>query len=260
MRFGALSVLLASSILLATACDDNVETGDPNNVTEAQCVATFRVLQKDAYKETAGRTTALWPPHTTTLLEIACDGEVVSSAFQANHGTEPGQVDANGDVFLVEVGAFEVEGSRAELEALKDAYSTCSCDSETTFLSLDSLDDTTAQALMETVTSYLEANMTCTTGTPTDIVAKLSASDVEGAIDQFLACTWSSGASFEEGLDLALSALAQKTGELLSDYHVCNNDAALQKELFDGYAATGEVKACDATAALCHSPTWLYTP
>lgn len=259
MRLLAASLLVASVTLFA-ACDDGTDTSDSNNVVETQCAATFRVLQKDAYKDTAGRTTQLWPPHTTTVLEIACDGEVVSSAFQANHGTEPGKVDANGDVFLVEVGAFEVDGSRAQLEALKQAYSTCSCDAETTFLSLDSLDDTTAQALMETVVDYLNANMTCTSGAPADIVAKLQTGDVEGAIAQFTACTWSSGASFEEGLDLALSALAQKTGELLSDYHVCNNDAALQKQLFDNFAATGKVGACDATALVCHSPTWLYTP
>ena len=61
-------------------------------------------------------------------------------------------------------------------------------------------------------------------------------------------------------VDLALEELIAQTSDLLSDYHVCNNDAALQKLLFDTYAAEGEVKACDATSALCQGPTWLYTP
>src|SRR5262245_29962560 len=36
------------------------------------CTATFRWLQKDAYKNTGGRSTALWPPHTTTVLDVQC--------------------------------------------------------------------------------------------------------------------------------------------------------------------------------------------
>lgn len=259
MRLGA-SFLLVASVAVLASCSENAETADPNNVTETQCMATFRVLQKDAYKSTAGRSTELWPPHTTTVMEISCDGDVVGSSFHANHGTEPGAVDANGDVILVEVATFEAEGPRRELEDLKTAYEACACDAETTFLSLDSLDDTTAQALMESVGGYLNDNMTCESGAPSDIVAKLQQGDVDGAVDQFLLCSWTSGASFEEGLNLALEALIAQTSELLGDYHVCNNDAALQKQLFDDYAATGELKACDATSPVCHGPTWLYTP
>jgi hypothetical protein len=256
---GALAALASLSVL-SFACSENAETGDPNAVTETHCVATFRVLQKDAYKSTAGRSSELWPPHTTTVLELSCDGEAVGGSFQANHGTEPAQVDENGDVILVEQAVFEVEGPRAELEDLKAAYDACGCDAETEFLSLDSLDDTTAQALVQTVDGYLNANLTCPSGSPSDIVGKLQQGDVPGAIDQLVTCEWTSGASFEEGLDLALEQLAADTGKLLSGYHVCNNDAALQKALFDDYVATGEVTACDATAAVCHGPTWLYTP
>ncbi len=251
---------LASVTFLAVACTENAETGDPNNVTETRCTATFRLLQKDAYKSTAGRSTDLWPPHTTTTLDLACDGDPVGGSFQANHGTEPDQIDANGDVILVEAATFEVEGPRAELEALKTEFEACGCDAETEFLSMDSLDDATAQALMETVGDYLNANLSCPSGSPADLVGKLQQGDVEGAIDQFVTCEWVSGASFEEGLDQALEDLAAQTGKLLAGYHVCNNDAALQRTLFDGYAATGEVTPCDATADVCHGPMWLYAP
>lgn len=259
-RAASTLVLLGSAGLLAAACDDGVETGDPDDVTATSCVATFRVLQKDAYKSTAGRSSELWPPHTTTVLELACDGEAVGSSFQANHGTTPAQVDEAGDVMLVEVASFEVEGPRAELQELAKQYEACACDDETEFLSLDSLDDATAQALLETVDGYLNDNLTCDGGSPSEIVASLQAGDVQGAIDRFVSCSWIGGASFADGLDQALTALADETGKLLSGYHVCNNDAALQQQLFDRYVAHGDVEGCDAKGDVCRGPTWLYTP
>jgi len=41
---------------------------------------------------------------------------------------------------------------------------------------------------------------------------------------------------------------------------VCNNDAALQAKLVQGYLDTGTVTACDGDDALCSGPTWFYDP
>ena len=128
----------------APSISERVYSGFPRDASSSSgsaevCEATFRVLQKDAYKETAGRSSDLWPPHTTTVLEVTCDGEAVDGGFEANHGTEPGQTDANGDVILVEVGTYSAPGTREELELLLETYATCDCESTTEFLSLDSL-------------------------------------------------------------------------------------------------------------------------
>ena len=60
------------------------------------CTATFRWLQKDAYKSTPGRNSALWPPHTTTTLSVECGGADGGYAFHDNHGTAPTATDDAG--------------------------------------------------------------------------------------------------------------------------------------------------------------------
>lgn len=255
LAFGLLAI--AS---LPLGCDGDTETGDPNNVTEVSCEATFAILQKDAYKETAGRTSPLWPPHTTNTLTITCDGEVVREAVAANHGTQPGAKDANGDVILVEMKSVELEGSRGELEALADAFDACSCDAETTFLSLDSLSDTVVEDLVEEVAGYLLENLTCAGPSTQEVVSKLTTGDIDGFLVGLEVCAWTDGATFEDGLDEALAAIIAATSETLADYHVCNNDAVLQAGLIDGFSASGEVYACDATSAACKGPLWFYEP
>ncbi len=221
------------------------------------CAATFRVLQKDAYKETAGRSSELWPPHTTTVLEVVCDGEAVDGAFQANHGTEPDAVDAAGDVILVEAATFSAAGSRAELLDLLDAYSTCDCDDETDFLSLDSLQGDLAADLLDTVGGYLQANLTCPDDSLGDLLTALQDGDFETALVIFPTCEWVGGASFEDGLSEAFAELLDATGEALADYHVCNNDAAVQKGLFDAFVSDGSL-ACPG-GAICQGPLWFYS-
>jgi hypothetical protein len=220
------------------------------------CEATFRVLQKDAYKETAGRSSDLWPPHTTTVLEVTCDGDAVDDAFEANHGTEPGQTDANGDVILVEVASYAVEGSRAELSDLLAAYADCDCEAETEFLSLDSLQGDLAEGLMETVLGYVQTNLTCPGDDLDALLGALQAGDFETAVTIFPTCEWVGGASFEQGLSEAFTEVVAATGALLDDYHVCNNDAAVQMALFDGFAADGTL-TCPG-GDLCHGPLWFY--
>lgn len=99
------------SALCAFACGDDgggtgsggsggTTTGTGSGASMVTCEGSYQILQKDAYRETAGRSSELWPPHTTTQLSYACGPDAAPIVtFQANHGTEPGATDANGDVF-----------------------------------------------------------------------------------------------------------------------------------------------------------------
>ncbi|MEZ4221537.1 MAG: hypothetical protein R3B13_11470 [Polyangiaceae bacterium] len=223
------------------------------------CTATFHWLQKDAYKETAGRSDKRWPPHTTTLLEISCGGTIVRSEFRENHGTKPDAVDANGKVILVDVAQKQVTGPRADLEALADAYTKCECGNA--FLSLNGLQDDKVQALVQKLSAYMLQNLTCTGATNTQgVIDLLTSGNVEGALAVLPNCTWASGADFETGLDAALKDVVALSNEELGAYHVCNNDAKLQAGLFEAYVANKTVSACDPSAALCSGPAWLYEP
>jgi hypothetical protein len=224
-----------------------------------ECVATFHWLQKDAYKDTAGRTSDMWPPHTTTTLEISCNGSVVRSEFRENHGTKPGALDANGQVFLVDVAQKQVTGPRTELEALADQYASCECGNE--FLSLNGLNDPKVQPLIGKLSDYMLQNLTCSGATDTQgLINLITSGDIPGALAVLPNCSWSSGADFEAGLDAALQAVIAASNETLGAYHVCNNDAMLQAGLFEGYATSKSVGACDPNATVCAGPAWFYKP
>ncbi len=225
------------------------------------CTATFHWLQKDAYNDTAGRSSDLWPPHTTTQLDLSCDGVAVQSAFMANHGTEPGAKDKNGDVFLVEVKKAEAPITRAEMLGLMTAYQSCECDPTTKFLSMDSLSDALAKQLLTDVQNYVGMHLTCsiTGGTP-QLLMDLQAGNIAQVIADLPMCTWDNGTGFADGLDKAFQALVAQTSETLQNYHVCNNDATLQAKLFDTFTTTHQVAPCDMTSSVCHGPLWFYKP
>lgn len=269
LRFGCSSLL--SLVLFSAACGDSGSQpsggggagagigGAGGGAQSQSCEAVLTFLQKDAYKETAGRTSSLWPPHTTTTFEITCDGEVVSSAFMANHGTEPDAVDANGDLFLEPQGSVTLAGTRDELDALESAYSACECDTQ--FLSMDALSDSVVQDLVAEVTSYVVENLTCTGAVSADDVATmLSQGDIEGVLGALPDCAWANGADWDVGLDQALQAIISAANETLAEYHVCNNDAMLQAELIDAFAADKTVGSCGAGNPLCRGPAWYYEP
>lgn len=227
---------------------------------DAPCEAELEWLQKDAYKSEAGRTADFWPPHTTMVLRVRCGGAVVREEVAANHGTLPDAVDAEGTPILVSVHEATTAGTRSELEALADAFAGCECG--TTFLSLDALEETVVNDLVGQLATYLNANLTCAEleGGTEALVDALVAGDVAFVLANGAACTWAGGASWEEGFDEALAAVAEATSETLADYHVCNNDAALQADLFDRFAAGERAATCDAASALCRSPRWFYAP
>ncbi len=266
LRAASSSVALLAICLLTPACSSSDGGGSVASQSSdlaadgaETCTATLRWLQKDAYKSTAGRTSDLWPPHTTTTLEIACGGAIVRSETRENHGTKPGEKDANGDVILVEVAKQEASGPRARLLALADAYAKCECG--TKFLSMDALGDEAVQAMVTKLGDYAEANLTCAGDLDAaGVVALLRAGEIERVIAELPSCAWADGKSWEQGLDGALQALLAASKETLGSYHVCNNDAELQAALFAAVAAGGEAAACDGGSAICHGPAWFYAP
>lgn len=266
-------VALASLLVavLGTACaaevpNDDTSVDSEDEIRGTNCEATFVWLQKDAYKETAGRSSPAWPPHTTTTLDAYCTTrsagrQKLGGAFQANYGTEPGAVDKNGKVFLVEVKRETVKGSKTSMLRLLDAYKTCGCDPDK-FLSMDKLKGDVGDQLLADVVKTIEDNtkLTCTaSGGKTSLVEALKVGDFEKAIAIVPTCTFDGG-DLGSTLDQALAEVAKGTQKTLADYHVCNNNAALQSALLDGFKTKGDVQACSAKSPLCSGPKWLYNP
>lgn len=255
--------------LLGLACGDDESgtggaggqgaSGAGGNAAQA-CDGAMAVLQKDAYRELAGRSSELWPPHTTTELAWSCEPDkVLRTSFQANHGTEPGDTDENGNVFLVDVGQLAVSGTESALGALSEAYDACAC--TTQFLSLDALGDQAVQDLVNALASYITMNLTCTGAVDAmGLVGLLQIGEIDAVIAELPNCTWTGATDWSGGFDEALSAIIAAAMETLDDYHVCNNDALLQAKLIDTFVTTGEVVACDGDDAICHGPAWFYTP
>lgn len=261
-----LSVLVLLSVA-SPSCDlaGNLPIDKNGNISRQDsdpCTVTFDWLQKDAYKETAGRTSDLWPPHTTTRIHAVCtrlDGtEDVITAFMANHGTEPGEKDANGDVFLTQVQDQRTQSTRGKVLRLIDAYEGCECGNE--FLSMDILDDELVAGVMEALLPYVSENLDCGGDPSIDtLVGWLSAGDIESVLAALPNCQWGGDSSLELGLEQALTtALAGSVS--IGDTHVCNNDAALQSELWSVFNTDGTVGSCDPANTVCAGPMWLYTP
>lgn len=247
----------------AGSSGDDTSTGSTSTTgdTAETCTATFRWLQKDAYAEVAGRSSPLWPPHTTTTYHVTCADGVAATTFMANHGTEPGALDANGDELLVEVAVAHVNGPRDELLALYDEYQLCECGSATEFLSMDALEDQAVQLVVGRILNYVGAYLDCGGAPPVeDVIQWLQDGDIESVLGALPGCTWEDGHDWATGFSDAGLALLDDVVTTLDGYHVCNNDAVLQTGLWEAYAATGTVGSCDATGDVCKGPLWLYTP
>ncbi|HTQ46761.1 MAG TPA: hypothetical protein VMI75_28600 [Polyangiaceae bacterium] len=229
---------------------------DPN-----ACTATFIWWQKDAYFNSPGRSYPLWPPHTATELQVSCGGAIVNDVSQGNHGSTPGLTDDAGTPMLVDVLEQSVTGSMDDMNALVAAYQSCQCDSTTQFLSLDDVPDATMQQVLTTVLQYLNQNLYCP-GSPStsDVVNMIQNGDYEDAAAAMPQCAWADGSSFEDGLQQAASQVLGQLGQTLAGYHVCNNDAMLQANLFTSYVAGSGVVACDSTTSVCAGPSFFYNP
>lgn len=268
---------LSLPTLVLLACGGNTVTADdvanddapsastslPDGSSDdaGKCTASFVWLQKDAYKETGGRSTEVWPPHTTTQLIVECPNGT-RSPFQGNHGSEPGQLDVNGRALLDEVHRESTTLSVAEADQLIANYMDCACEPNTPFLSMYSLDESLVPDLLKEFISFVEdSGLKCgDDGADTDsFITALTDRDFETALHIAPTCDWTGG-NAESGLNDALQHVLANTSETLADYHVCNNDAKLQASLFRGFASTGTLTACDRSSAACKGPLWFYEP
>lgn len=270
-----MSSLLALALPLAAcsgAADDR--TGSTTQASMGSCsghyescYAIFRWLQKDAYKSTGGRTNPTWPPHTTTVMEVHCldstgGDKLIESAYRDNHGSAPGQLDPNGRPLLDDVkDSGPVSSTREQLLALLEQYRHCECAPATTFLSMTSARGPLEHKILDQVTGYLQQHLTCSGGTSTgDLITMLQNGNFDQAVAALSSCTWDSGSSFQDGLEQAAQAVMTSLSSDLAQYHVCNNDAMLEAQLWNDFATTGNVGTCDDTSPICAGPAWYYTP
>jgi hypothetical protein len=249
-----------------SAPDASDPSGDPgkgdivspvSQSDQKACAVTFRWLQKDAYANRAGRTSELWPPHTTTVLEVACKNMEPYSKFRENHGTLPSAVDASGTPILVEVkrsGPFY--GTMARTRELVAAYEGCECAPNSEFFSTDGVNQDKAQALLGALGLYVQEHLRC----PDADVEQLSNYLASGAFDQMLdavaSCAWDTGESWGDGFE---TATRDVLGDDFAKYHVCNNDAELEADLFERFTKGATLGSC-VDSPLCHGPKWFYTP
>jgi hypothetical protein len=272
LLLSTLTLLAGYSLVSGCGSDKGFSTGTADDSmgagsgSAADCTATFTWWQKDAYLNSPGRNDPAWPPHTTTELQVSCGGQVVATASMTNHGTPFGTTNDAGVPMLTDMQQATVSGTQAQLTSLLSTYQACECDPTspggpgTVFLSAQPPSPVMGQVL-SIVESYLEQNLTCTAATSvTQIGNMLEAGNFDGARAAISGCTWSSGASFEAGLDQAASTVSGELASVLTGYHVCNNDAMLQANLFSTFQSTGAIAACDKTSSVCKGPEFFYNP
>ena len=240
-------------LFLATSCskDKNSET-EPEKTYDG----TLTVLQKDAYSDVAGRSSDLWPPHTTTVFEWENGKEV-----QLNHGTSPEETDANGNLFLVETKVYSFSGTKSQMESLQAKYKEAIYDDDTHhFLNLEDGTAALEQSFLTGIKEYMidgTNGLTITGPVSIDsLITLFEIGDYYSFGSALPNCNWTQSnwiIAFESVLGDVLGDL----GENLEDYHVCNDDASLQVGLIKNYISTGKV---EIPAKLNDGPMMFYTP
>lgn len=231
--------------------EDEIVSGAIRARASDPCSATLVFLQKDAYKETAGRSSALWPAHTTTVLEVSCQtsrGEQHIAPYQENYGTKPGAKDANGDEILVKIEmdskVVTTNAPWREMKNLVASYESCGCD-ETKFLSMDKLTEQ-GKALAADIVRVLQCP-----GGEDALRSAIEGSRFPEALSIVATCR------VREGMSLDVQAQVEKT---FAGQHVCNNNALLQADLFARFRDHKDASACSAQSKLCSGPKIFFDP
>ena len=222
---------------------------------EQKYTGTLTVLQKDAYSDVAGRSSELWPPHTTTVFKWDKGSEV-----QLNHGTSPEETDAHGNLMLVATKVYQFSGTQSEMEELQKAYKEAICDNGSSkFLNLAAATTVLEESLIEGLIDYItnSSNFVCNGSVNKDsILAFLVAGEMSKAISEIENCNWGK-TEWKLAFETVLGDVVSNLGHNLTYYHVCNNDAALQVDLVKTFIETGLVTA---PAKNCSGPMMFYTP
>lgn len=244
----------------AAQSEDEVVVGGIRARATDPCTATFVFLQKDAYKETGGRSSALWPPHTTTVLEVSCQtarGEQRIAPYKENYGTAPGKKDAQGNDMLERVDMdpeiVTTEAPWSKMKKLVASYQSCGCD-PAGFLGLDTI-DTAGQAILEKLLPILSC------ADPEEaILLALKDKRFDEAKAMAARCTLRQGATAED-VARAAATVEAEVKTTFAENHVCNNNALLQMDLFARFRDGGDATACNPhDAALCYGPKLLFDP
>ena len=223
---------------------------------EQEYTGTLTVLQKDAYSDVAGRSLDLWPPHTTTVFKWDKGTEV-----QLNHGTAPDEKDSQGNLFLVATKVYEFSGTQSEIEALQKTYKEAVCDDASDkVLDMSEAKGVLVKSFLDGLVDYLlddENNFICNgTVTVPKVIAHLRRGEISQVVTELENCGWGQ-AKWSLVFETVLGDVVNDLGHNLSDYHVCNNDAALQVDLIKNFITTGKVEMPEKN---CSGPMMYYTP
>ncbi|MBW1646177.1 MAG: hypothetical protein JRJ56_07625 [Deltaproteobacteria bacterium] len=202
---------------------------------------TLTVLQKDAYRNTGGRSSSLWPPHTTTVFAWDFGREV-----QTNHGTAPGEVDANGKPFLVEAKVYTFTGTRSQMEALQAAYKQAVYDDDDhQFISLTNGKTVLEKSFLAGLQDYLDDDdngLVCSGSVNREkLLELLAAGDFHGFAVAMESCSWDQD-DWERAFAIVLDDVVS---------------ASLQVGLIKNYLATGKV---EIPPKLNDGPMWYFAP
>lgn len=267
LRPCAALALALTALACSSASPSEAGSGTASALAEApaaseSCHATLHFLQKDAYANYAGRRSTLLPPHTTTRVVVECAAagggapETVAIVDHENHGTAPDKKDDRGRTILDETAHRTVSGTREELGALANALRDCSCDGTggTKFLNADARDD----GLLAAVAQELSGGTGCV-----DLVeALLTPGEELGDRIAGLAegCHPPPPNTLASIFARAVDDQVRARGDVPSAYHVCNNDAKLQTDLFTTFERTRVVGHCASTADTCKGPSFRLDP
>ena len=210
--------------------------------SEKEYSGTLTILQKDAYSNVAGRSSLLWPPHTTTVFEWELGKEV-----QLNHGTAPGEKDAFGNEFLVETKVYHFTGTEVQLRELQTAYTNSTMDDgNSPFLSLDSGKGLFEKAFLESLKNFVDTSLILCSGSMTkaELIAHFDAGEIDQVIAGIESCSWTK-ADWKLAVQAALNKAVKDLGHNILDYHDCNNDAFLQMMLIKNYTGVGTIKVLE---------------
>ncbi|MCK5775912.1 MAG: hypothetical protein KAH25_07050 [Bacteroidales bacterium] len=229
---------------------------DPETIPEKTYNGTLTVLQKDAYSDVAGRSSDLWPPHTTTVFKWE-NGEEV----QLNHGTAPEETDANGDLFLVEAKVYSFSGTKNQMEALQTKFTKAIYDDATHhFLNLTDGTAVLEQSFLLGLKAYMDdgANGLIMTGliSKDSLISLFESGDYYSFGSALPNCNWTQS-HWITAFETVLGDVFGDLGHNLEDYHVCNDDAYLQVGLIKNYMSTGKIEIPEK---LDDGPMMFYTP
>lgn len=262
-----LPVLLVTGLAVACgtaedvddASQDAVVAGGMNAKATDPCTATLVFLQKDAYKPT-GRSNELWPPHTTTVLEVSCQtakGEQHIAPYKENYGTKPGAKDAQGNDMLSEAKmdpeVVTVKAPWSQMSKLVESYQGCGCDPKG-FLGLDTI-DVEGKGLVESFAPLLSCP-----DSEDALLGALKQKKFGEAKAMLERCKIKDDLS-PESATRALGDIESQVKKLYSDHHLCNNNAELQADLFVRFRDHKDAKACDPhNRDLCYGPKLFFNP